>query len=97
SPEKVAHFLKHALFMRSIFSRKKIPQLLENLALLPRELFRNLDIHMDIQIAAAPAVHMRHAEIPQLKLRPGLRSFRNLNRLQAVERFNLDFRPKHGL
>src|SRR5262245_20792065 len=77
--------------------RQHLRQLIEQLPLFLGELLRCLHLDGGEEIAASTAVDVGHALAAQPQRRAGLRAFRYLHRLGAVERRNLNFPAKrHG-
>ena len=67
-----------------LLRRQRFGELLEELALLARELARRDRLHRDEQIAAAASRHVRHALAANAEHRTGRRAFRNLQRFGAL-------------
>src|SRR5262245_43885379 len=63
--------------------RQQLGELLEELALVARQLARRDRLHRDEQIAAPAARYVRHTLAPHAEERPRRGAFRNLQRLGA--------------
>ena len=74
----------------SLFGSRSWLELLDDLALLLRELAGDGDLHGRKQVAAAAAAHLGHPLAAQAQGRAGLRAFRHLDVLGAVERRHLN-------
>src|SRR5579883_1349068 len=93
----ILDLIQDALFARLVGGWQQVAQFLKQAPLLARKLGRDVHIQMHIEVAAASALNARHAQAANAQPRAGLRPFRNLQRLNAVEGVQLDRSAESGL
>src|SRR5580658_9949344 len=83
--EIVFHFIEQALLVRLVLFRQRFTKLLEELALLARQLAWDPHIHLHEQIAPPAALQARHSEILQTDACSGLNALWDFHLLQTVK------------
>src|SRR5690242_16541 len=89
--EHILHLAENGAALWLVLNLSNPLQFLQQFALPLAQLARRLDSDFNKQVSLAVAIEHRNALAPNLEHSPGLRAFRNLQRMLRLQRRDLNF------